>query len=57
MYILPTKGGFEHDVFCIYCRRVHSFPPGHAKSIKRKYNKRVRKYFRVRLKKDFENVL
>ena len=44
--IIPLKGGDEHDALSGW-KKYHSFRAKQRKSIKKRYNKRLRRYFKV----------
>ena len=45
-----AKSGFEMDV--VYSRSIHNFQKGITKYVKRKMNKRFRKMFKQKIRKD-----
>jgi len=51
MRLIPFKSGDEHDALG-EARFDHSFGHGKRKEIKKRYNKRVRRFFK---KEDLEN--
>lgn len=43
---IPMIDGDEYDALCHHSKSFFHWKPGQRKSIKRKYNKRLRKYFK-----------